>query len=88
MARHRNIGEFDAQREDWTSYSKRLFEYFTANKVEGTAKKRAILLSVLGAPTYQFIRNLMAPNKLTENTFEELVKLMQGHYQPSNNTQI
>ena len=83
MARHRSIGEFDAQREDWTSYSERLLEYFTANKVEGTAKKKAILLSVVGAPIYQFIRNLVAPNKLTENTFEEPVKLMQGNYQPS-----
>ena len=82
MARHGNIGEFDVHR-DWTSYSERLLEYFTANEVEGAAKKRAILLSVVGAPTYQLIRNLVAPNKPTEHTFEELVKLVQGYYQPN-----
>ena len=47
MATHGNIGEFDAQREDWITYSERLSEYFTANKVDGAEKQRAILLSVL-----------------------------------------
>ena len=51
MAIHGNIGEFDAQREDWISYSERLSEYFTANEVDGAEKQRAILLSVVGAPT-------------------------------------
>ena len=83
MATHGNIGEFDAQREDWISYSKRLSEYFTANKVDGAEKQRAILLSVVGAPTYQLIRNLVAPRKPTKKSFEELVTLVQGHCQPS-----
>ena len=83
MATHGNIGEFNAQREDWISYSKQLLEYFTANEVDGAEKKRAILLSVVGAPTYQLNRNLVAPRKPIESTFEELVKLVQGHYQRS-----
>ena len=37
-ATHGNIGEYDPQKEDWTSYSKRLAEYFTANDVELAAK--------------------------------------------------
>ena len=53
MAKHGTIGEYDPQREDWTSYSERLLEYFTANDVDGADKKRAILLSVVGAQTYQ-----------------------------------
>ena len=80
---HGTIGEYDPQREDWTSYSERLLEYFTANDVDGADKKRAILLSVVGAQTYQLIRNLVAPGKPTEKSFGELVKLVKGHYQPT-----
>ena len=83
MATHGNIGEYDPQREDWTSYSERLTEYFTANNVDDAAKKRAILLSVVGASTYQLIRNLVAPRKPTEKAFNDLVKLVQEHYQPN-----
>ena len=83
MAMHGTIGEYDPQREDWTSYSERLLEYFTANDVDGADKKRAILLSVVGAQTYQLIRNLVAPGKPTEKSFGELVKLVKGHYQPT-----
>ena len=35
------------------------------------------------SPTYQLIRNLVATGKLTDKSFKELVKLVQGHYQPS-----
>ena len=75
MAKHGTIVEYDPQREDWTSYSERLLEYFTANDVDGAEKKQAILLSVVGAQTYQLIRNLLL--------FADLVKLIKGHYQPT-----
>ena len=91
MARHGNIGEFDSDREDWTSYSERLLEYLTANKVEGAEKRRTILLGVVGTQTYQLIRNLVAPKKLAEKTFWELIMLVQEHDQPSplsNSTKI
>ena len=52
MDNHGTIGEYDPQKEDWTSYSERLQEYFTANDVDAAAKKRTILLSVVGSSTY------------------------------------
>ena len=84
MAQHGNIGEFDAAREDWVSYTERLSQYFIANGIteDAAEKKRAILLSVCGAATYQLIRNLSAPEKPTEKSFAALVKLVQDHHQP------
>ena len=57
-------------------------QYFTVNEVTDAGKQRAILLSVCGTPTYQLIRKLVAPQKLTEKSFAEIVKLMSDHYQP------
>ena len=40
-------------------------------------------MSVVGADTYQLIRSLIAPEKPKEKTFEQLVKLVQEHHQPT-----
>ena len=82
MPTHGSISEFEGAREDWTSYTERLQQYFTANDVTDAGKQRAILLSVCGAPAYQLIRNLVAPQKPIEKSFAEIVKLMSDHYQP------
>ena len=71
------------QREDWTSYTERLQEYFIANGLEDAAKKKAVLLSIVGAETYQLMRNLTAPAKPTEKSFDQLVKLVEEHHHPA-----
>ena len=73
---------FEDRREKWASYTERLEQYFTANDIKIAEKKRAILLSVCGAATYQVIRNLTTPGKPTDHTFEELVQLVQAHRNP------
>ena len=69
MATHGRIGEFNPQREDWTSYTERLQEYFAANEIEEAAKQKAVLLSVVGVEMYQLMRSLTAPQKPTEKSF-------------------
>ena len=84
---HGSIGEFDPGREDWVSYTERLEEYFTANGIANddaaADKRRAILLSVCGATTYQLIRNLLAPEKPSTKSFAQLVKLVKDHHHPT-----
>ena len=79
MATHGTTGAFEPSNETWLSYAERLEQYFIANDVDAADKKRATLLSVCGATTYQLIRNLVAPAKPTGKSFDELVK---DHHQP------
>ena len=44
---------FNPQAEYWTIYAQRLQHYLVANGVEDASTKRAILLTVWGAPTYK-----------------------------------
>ena len=44
MATHGRFSEFNPQREDWTSYTERLQEYFIANGIEESAKISQVLL--------------------------------------------
>ena len=82
MAKHGNVGEFDPEREDWVSYTERLSQYFIANGIDedAAATKSAIFLSVCGASMYQLMRNLSAPQNLTEKSFIELVQLVRDHH--------
>ena len=74
MATHGSIGEFKNAQEDWQSYIERLQQYFVANDVKTAEKQRAILLSAVGGPTYQLIRNLLAPEKPHNKTFAQIVE--------------
>ena len=85
--KHGAVGEFNSDQEDWVSYTERLTQYFIANGIaEEGDKCRAILLSSCGAPTYQLIRNLVAPGKPTDKTFSEIVALVRDHHQPHPST--
>ena len=83
---HGVIGPFGNSQEDWLSCIARLQNYFIANDIAGdkAAKHRAILLSVCGVSTstYRLIKSLAAPSKPEEISFENLVKLVEGHHNP------
>ena len=63
MAKHGTIGPFCGDADDWLAYTETLEQYFVANDVTEDAKKRAILLSACGTPTYKLIRKLVSPQK-------------------------
>ena len=79
MATFGSIKEYE-QSENWTQYQERLENYFDANDITEEGKKKSILLSVVGAQAYQLIRNLIAPTKPKEKSFEELCEAMNSHY--------
>ena len=82
MATHGGFGAFEDGHEEWASYMECLEQYFTTNDIKTAEKKRAILLCVCGAATYQVIRNLTTPGKPTDHTLEELVQFLQAHCNP------
>ena len=46
-------------------------------------KKRAVLLSVVGAATYKTLRNILSPEKPGEKTYTELVEKLARHFKPA-----
>ena len=85
MATHGTINTFNPQVDDWPTYIERLQHYFVANDVEDADKKRAILLTVCGVPTYKLLRSLVPDGKLDgdDATYNSLVKLLKDHYNPT-----
>lgn len=79
---HSTVVPFDATQEEWSEYAERLEHYFTANDIVIAAKRRAILLNVVGPATYRLLKTLASPDRVTDLTFERLVQLATSHYNP------
>ena len=79
---HGHPTKFDGNVEDWEIFTEQLSHYLTANGITDEAKKISILLSVCGTSTYKLVRTLVAPDAVTEKTFEEIAELAQHHYHP------
>ena len=77
------VDEFDATKEEWTQYVERLEHFFVANDIADAGKKRAVLLSVVGASTYALLWNLVSPAKPGEKSYSELVAVLKEHYNPT-----
>lgn len=75
------VGEFDRDKEDWTSYVERLQHFFTANKIEGKQRVPVFLTSI-GAATYTILRSLTAPGKPGDKELSELVESLNGYFCP------
>ena len=65
---------------DWPQYVERLEHFFVANGIDDVGKKRAVLLSVVGAAT---LRNILSPEKPGEKTYTELVEKLARHFKPA-----
>ena len=83
MATFGKIEEFDSANEDWPQYEERLSHYFVANGIENAEKKRAVLLTVVGATTYKLLRSLVAPSKPGEKSYEQLTSVLSAHFNPA-----
>ncbi len=75
------IESFDEAVEPWTSYVERLEQYFEVNNISQD-KKVPALLTQLGGKSYNLLRNLTAPDKPKNKSYDALVKLLSDHLTP------
>ena len=74
-----NVGEFDSRTDSISSYIERMQLYFEANSV---ADDRKVAVLLIGAKTYETLRSLLAPARRRDKTYDELVSVLQKHYDP------
>lgn len=82
MALFGKIDEFVPSKEKFSDYEERLQFYLEANSVTEDSKKRAILLTVIGAHQYRLLKDLCAPRLITEKSFTELCDILKRHHEP------
>ena len=86
---HGVVTPYDGNQEEWSEYAERLENYFIANELEDVAKRRAILLNGVGAPTYRLIKTLALParrrtslSRRSSNVYE--ITLLEPETLPNN----
>ena len=77
------IAEFDESKEEWPLYTERLEQYFRVNGVDDADRQRAILISVIGAHTYQTLLSLVALLKPKEKSVDEILQTLTEHFEPT-----
>ena len=64
-----------------TAYIERVKLFIQANGIED-ARKVPVLLSMIGGKTYDLLRNLLSPADPKDKTFDELVEVLKGRFEP------
>ena len=77
-----NFKIFD-EKEDWTEYVERFKQFLIAMNVTDGDRKQAMFLTCVGRNTYKILRNLLAPKKPEEESFDNLTKVLEGHFKPA-----
>ena len=81
---HGSLSEYSPAQENWPEYIERLelCTTYIANDIVAPEKKRAILLNACGPATYKLFRNLAAPNRPSDLSYDDLKQLMAQHTTP------
>ena len=79
-----SISEFAFGSDDVTEWVERLEQWFVANAITENTRKRALLLSNIGARGYKLIRSL-SQNQPTNKSYQELKTLLLEHINPKPN---
>ena len=77
-----HVGPYVESSEDFTAYAERVALYFMANDIKGDRKVPAFL-TLIGSQTYALLRSLLTPELPQDSSFEELVKVLKSHYNPT-----
>jgi hypothetical protein len=80
MAFFGNLTNFDYKTSEWQIFYSKLNQFFVVNKVEEESDKRALLFTHITDDTYRLLRNLAHPYVVEELEFNELVRLLDGHF--------
>ena len=76
------VSEFREKEDTWSNYIARLNQFFVANDITSEDKKKAILLSSVGAKMYKLMCSLAQPKQPHEYSYSEIDSLVRGHQSP------
>ena len=76
------IEPFNPDLDSWSEWEERFVFFLESKQITDDAVKRARLLTACGKNAYSLFRSLVAPVKLNEVSFSELLEVMRAHKDP------
>ncbi|XP_049886446.1 uncharacterized protein LOC126380920 [Pectinophora gossypiella] len=74
-----HLSSFDHKSGEWSIFKGRLIQYLKVNNVQ-EVNKSAILITHLSDESYRLVRNLAYPDEIDALSYNQLVKLLDGHF--------
>lgn len=75
------IGDFVPEKENWVEYEERLEYFLEANGITDAAKKKAILITSIGASNYTLLRSITGG--VSDKSYEDLRQVLRAHFSPA-----
>ena len=82
MAVQFSINEYEPIRESWIEYEERLEYFLLANGITEAARKKAVLITSIGASNFSILRSVATPDGVKAKSFDELVLVLRNHFSP------
>ena len=82
-AGHLQLEPFDPDSGSWTEWEERLHFFLESSDITDEKKKKATFLTVCGKKTYSLIRSLISPEKPINVSFEDLIRVVKDHQDPT-----
>lgn len=78
-----NIEHFNtSDPSGWEAYQERVEFFLVANNITDEDKKKAVFLSLCGPSAYKILRSLIAPVKVKDKHYEEIIQIFSNHFAP------
>lgn len=75
-----SIADFVPNHTEWDVFEEKLKNFFISNDIDDEAKKTAILLTKLDEETFKLLRDLLYPDKVSGQKFNDLCKKLTDYY--------
>lgn len=85
MARIGKLTEFETEKQTWVDYIEQVEFYLEANNIISDAKKRATLLTAIGAKNYAIIKSLCSPFAPKDVEYQEILNKCKSHFEQNIN---
>lgn len=80
MASAHSFGAYNASAEAWENYEIRLKAWLEVQDIAQEGKKKAALISEIGAETFGVVKDLAFPASVNDKTFGQLLVLLREHF--------
>ena len=75
------IEDFVPEKENWVEYEERPEYFLVANGITDAEKKKAILITSIGATTYTLLRSITVG--VSDKSYEDVRQVLRAHFSPA-----
>jgi len=82
ISNYGNPGVYNRSTMKWQLYEERFRAYLAVNRITDQIDQVNLLITTIGDDTYETLRDLIAPQRPFDATFDQLIDKLRSHFRP------